>query len=138
MKTDNFEINWDNFAWLEEEEEFTPMSDEEIEMQINDGASIRFQGKLDGYDFTIRYRADMSNSDYTAHKCYSVETTADSDTAHRIVKKFFNDGSWTEKHHREMYEKEPTMANAFHTYHTWGCNEKCGLFYYTHVRPYDD
>lgn len=92
-----------------------------------------------GYKFEITYRPELSNSDYTTHKVFTIKTDCESyPLASKIVEEIMNDGSWRHGYHTLKNKQEPSMQNALHTYHTFSYDEDNDEFTYTLVTPYDD
>lgn len=92
-----------------------------------------------GYKFEITYRPELSNSDYTTHKVFTIKTDCESyPLASKIVEEIMNDGSWRHGYYTLKNKQEPSMQNALHTYHTFSYDEDKDEFTYTLVTPYDD
>lgn len=92
-----------------------------------------------GYMYQIQYKPELSNGDYTAHSVYHIKTDDENyPHAHKAIESIMNDGSWRRKEWEEKNKQEPNMANALHSYHTFGYDENLDVYVYVHVRPYDD
>ena len=93
----------------------------------------------DGFMYQIEHKPELSTRDYTQRSVYHIKTKdKDFSHAHRAVEIIMADGSWRKGIWQTKYKKQPTMANALHTYHEFIWNRKLGVYVYTHVRPYDD
>lgn len=93
----------------------------------------------DGIMYQIEYKKELSNSDYTQHQVYHINTEDKSyPHAHKAIESIMNDGSWTKGYWKFKNSKEPSMANAFHSYHEFKFDEDLNKFVYTLVTPYDD
>ena len=93
----------------------------------------------DGILYQIEFKPELSNGDYTAHTVYHIRTNDENYShAHMAIQAIMNDGSWTEGEWKMKNKQDPSMENAFHTYHKFSYDEGLDRFVYTLVRPYDD
>ena len=92
-----------------------------------------------GILYQIEYQKELSNSGYTAYHVYHIRTD-DRNYKHvrQAIESIMNDGSWRRKEWEDRNRQEPSMANALHSYHTFGYDEDKDLYVYTLVVPYDD
>ena len=106
-------------------------------------AQIHF---YNGILYKVEYQPQLSNSDYTQHKVYHIETD---DENYPHAKKaiasimenmlgykqgeIWSKGLWQMKN-----KQEPSMLNALHMYYTFTYDEKIDRYVYTLVIPYDD
>ena len=96
---------------------------------------VNYQGFL----YQIEHKKELSNSDYTAHKVYHIKTNDDNyPHAHKAIEVIMGDGSWRKGIWDTKNKHHPCMANALHTYHTFGYDEDKDVYIYTLVTPYDD
>ena len=99
-----------------------------------------------GYMYQIEYKRELSNSDYTQHKVYHIETE-DEDYPHarKAISSIMEDVLsytqgyiWSYAQYKMKNKQEPSMLNAFHVYYEFAYDENIGRYVYTFVRPYDD
>lgn len=92
-----------------------------------------------GYMFQIEYQPHLSNHDYTQHHVYHIKSDDESyPHAHKAIESIMDDDSWTEGYYQHKNKVEPSMLNAFHSYHKFSFNEELDCYVYELVIPYDD
>lgn len=92
-----------------------------------------------GYMFQIEYQPHLSNHDYTQHHVYHIKSDDESyPHAHKAIESIMDDDSWTEGYYQHKNKIEPSMLNAFHSYHKFSFNEELDCYVYELVIPYDD
>jgi hypothetical protein len=92
-----------------------------------------------GYLYRIQYQKELSNSDYTQHHVYHIiSDDYNYCHAHEAIESIMNDGSWRKGEWQMKNKQEPSMANAFHSYHEFSYDEDEDVYVYTLVIPYDD
>lgn len=92
-----------------------------------------------GYMFQIEYQPHLSNNDYTQHHVYHIKSDDESyPHAHKAIESIMDDDSWTEGYYQHKNKVEPSMLNAFHSYHKFSFNEELDCYVYELVIPYDD
>ena len=99
-------------------------------------ARVKF---YNGYMFQIEYQPHLSNHDYTQHHVYHIKSDDESyPHAHKAIESIMDDDSWTEGYYQHKNKVEPSMLNAFHSYHKFSFNEELDCYVYELVIPYDD
>ena len=104
------------------------------------------QAFYDGILYTIEYKPELSNNDYTQHKVYHIKTDDENYPHARtaIVSVMedilgYEQGEiWSKGLYQAKNDKEPSMANNLHVYYEFSYNEELDVYVYTFVRPYDD
>ena len=100
----------------------------------------------DGIMYQIEYKSRLSKLTYTKEKVYFIKTE---DTSYTHAKKAissimetllgYKQGSiWFIGEYEFKNQREPSMANALHSYYKFSYNEDLDVFIYTYVEPYDD
>lgn len=99
-----------------------------------------------GILYKVEYQPQLSNSDYTQHKVYHIETE-DEDYSHarKAIASIMEDVLgyaqgyiWSYAQHQMKNKQEPSMLNTLHVYYELIYNERIDRYVYTFVRPYDD
>ena len=99
-----------------------------------------------GILYKVEYQPQLSNSDYTQHKVYHIETE-DEDYPHakKAIASIMEDELeyeqgyiWTKGEYQMRNKQKPSMLNALHVYYEFSYNEELDVYVYTFVRPYDD
>lgn len=104
------------------------------------------QAFYNGILYTIEYKPELSNNDYTQHKVYHIKTDNENYTHERkAIASIMEDilgykrgEIWSKGLYQLKNDREPSMANALHVYYEFTYDEKLGVYVYTFVRPYDD
>lgn len=99
-----------------------------------------------GILYKVEYQPQLSNSDYTQHKVYHIETKDENyPHARKAIASIMEDVLgytqgyiWSYAQHRMKNQQEPSMFNALHVYYELIYNENIDRYVYTFVRPYDD
>ena len=99
-----------------------------------------------GILYKVEYQPQLSNSDYTQHKVYHIETE-DENYPHarkaiasimENVLSYKQDSIWSYGQYQMKNKQEPSMLNALHVYYKFTYDENIDRYVYTFVRPYDD
>lgn len=91
----------------------------------------------DGILYKVGYQPQLSNSDYTQHKVYHIETKAISSIMEDVLG--YEQGTiWSYAQYQMKNKQEPSMLNALHVYYKFTYDENIDRYVYTFVRPYDD
>lgn len=104
------------------------------------------QAFYNGILYTIEYKPELSNNDYTQHHVYHIKTDDENyPHAKKAIASIMEDelgyrqgAIWSEGWYQLKNDKEPSMANALHVYYEFSYNEELDVYVYTFVRPYDD
>ena len=99
-----------------------------------------------GILYKVEYKPQLSNSDYTQHKVYHIETEDESyPHARRAIESIMadilgykQDYIWTEGAYNIWNKRNPSMETALHPYYKFTYDESIDKYVYTFVRPYDD
>ena len=100
----------------------------------------------DGILYKVGYQPQLSNSDYTQHKVYHIETE-DEDYPHarKAISSIMEDvlgyeqGTiWSYAQYQMKNRQEPSMLDALHVYYRFTYDEDMDRYVYTFARPYDD
>ena len=99
-----------------------------------------------GILYTIEYKPELSNNDYTQHKVYHIKTDDENyPHAKKAIASIMEDKLgykqgeiWSHGLYQLKNNREPSMANALHVYYTFTYSEELDVYVYTFVRPYDD
>lgn len=104
------------------------------------------QAFYNGILYTIEYKPELSNNDYTQHKVYHIKTD-DEDYPHarKAIASIMEDelgykqgAIWSKGEYLVRNEFNPSMLNALHVYYEFTYDEELDVYVYTFVRPYDD
>ena len=99
-----------------------------------------------GILYKVEYQPQLSNSDYTQHKVYHIETE-DEDYPHarKAISSIMEDVLgytqgyvWSYAQYQMKNKQEPSMLSALHVYYKFTYDESIDRYVYTFVRPYDD
>lgn len=99
-----------------------------------------------GILYKVEYQPQLSNSDYTQHKVYHIETD-DENYPHarkaiasimEDVLGYKQDSIWSYGQYQIKNKQESSMLNALHVYYEFTYDENIDRYVYTFVRPYDD
>lgn len=104
------------------------------------------QAFYNGILYTIEYKPELSNNDYTQHHVYHIKTDDENyPHARKAIASIMEDELgyeqgeiWSEGLYQLKNDREPSMANALHVYYSFTYNEELDVYVYTFVRPYDD
>ena len=104
------------------------------------------QAFYDGVLYTIEYKPELSNNDYTQHKVYHIKTDDENYLhARKAIASIMEDilgykqkEIWGKGFYLLKNNVEPSMLNALHVYYEFSYNEELDVYVYTFVRPYDD
>lgn len=104
------------------------------------------QAFYDGILYTIEYKPELSNNDYTQHKVYHIKTDDENyPRAKKAITSIMEDilgyeqgEIWSKGLYQLKNDREPSMANALHVYYEFSYNEELDVYVYIFVRPYDD
>lgn len=96
--------------------------------------------------YTIEYKPELSNDDYTQHYVYHIKTNDENyPHARKAIASIMEDELgykqgeiWSAGLYQLKNDREPSMANALHVYYEFSYNEELDVYVYTFVRPYDD
>ena len=99
-----------------------------------------------GILYKVEYQPQLSNSDYTQHKVYHIETEDENyPHARKAIESIMADilgyeqgAIWNKGLYQLKNDREPSMLNALHVYYEFAYDENIGRYVYTFVRPYDD
>ena len=93
----------------------------------------------DGILYQIEYKPMLSQRTYTQKIVYHIKTEDDNyPHAHKAIETIMADGSWRKGIWVMENKQNPSMENAFHSYHEFSYNEELDVYVYTLVIPYDD
>lgn len=106
-------------------------------------AQIHF---YNGILYKVEYQPQLSNSDYTQHKVYHIETDDENyPHARKAIASIMEDelgykqdSIWSSGQYQMKNKQEPSMLNALHVYYKFTYDENIDRYVYTFVRPYDD
>lgn len=106
-------------------------------------AQIHF---YNGILYKVEYQPQLSNSDYTQHKIYHIETDDENyPHARKAIASIMEDELgykqgeiWSKGLWQIKNKQEPSMLNALHVYYEFTYDENIDRYVYTFVRPYDD
>lgn len=106
-------------------------------------AQIHF---YNGILYKVEYQPQLSNSDYTQHKVYHIETDDENyPHARKAISSIMEDELgykqgeiWSKGLWQIKNKQEPSMLNALHVYYEFTYDENIDRYVYTFVRPYDD
>lgn len=106
-------------------------------------AQIHF---YNGILYKVEYQPQLSNSDYTQHKVYHIETDDENyPHARKAIASIMEDELgykqgeiWSKGLWQIKNKQEPSMLNALHVYYEFTYDENIDRYVYTFVRPYDD
>lgn len=106
-------------------------------------AQIHF---YNGILYKVEYQPQLSNSDYTQHKVYHIETDDENyPHARKAISSIMEDELgykqgeiWSKGIWQIKNKQEPSMLNALHVYYEFTYDENIDRYVYTFVRPYDD
>lgn len=99
-----------------------------------------------GILYKVEYQPQLSNSDYTQHKVYHIETEDENcPHARKAISSImegvlgYEQGTiWSYAQYQMKNKQEPSMLNALHVYYKFTYDENIDRYVYTFVRPYDD
>lgn len=99
-----------------------------------------------GILYKVEYQPQLSNSDYTQHKVYHIETDDENyPHARKAIASIMEDELgykqgevWSKGLWQIKNKQEPSMLNALHVYYEFTYDENIDRYVYTFVRPYDD
>ena len=99
-----------------------------------------------GILYKVEYQPQLSNSDYTQHKVYHIETDDENHPhARKAISSIMEDVLgytqgyvWSYAQYQMKNKQEPSMLNALHVYYKFTYDESIDRYVYTFVRPYDD
>lgn len=106
-------------------------------------AQIHF---YNGILYKVEYQPQLSNSDYTQHKIYHIETDDENyPHARKAIASIMEDELgykqgeiWSKGLWQIKNKQEPSMLNALHVYYEFTYDENIDRYVYTFIRPYDD
>lgn len=100
---------------------------------------MKITTSYNGFVYQIEYKPELSQKEYTQKHVYHINTDDDNyPHAHKAIESIINDGSWRKGKWVMKYKQQPSMENAFHTYHEFSYDKELDVYVYTFVRPYDD
>lgn len=99
-----------------------------------------------GILYKVEYRPELSNSNYTSHSVYHIETEEENyHQAQKAIASIMEDiyeykqgFVWTKGQYLIKNKQEPSIFNHLHVYYTFSYDEEIDRYVYTLVRPYDD